>query len=144
MDKCNCERNLSKPLSDNSSTVHKNTDQYDLKNRNTNSIESSKSIGDPNDTTFTSEKDNSILRNVPSNTNIFYNERKGIHIAALNINHVLPKLDEIKIHLSSKNSTHILGLTETFLSNLVSDNELEINCFVTERKDRTGKKGEAS
>jgi len=53
-----------------------------------------------------------------NNSCSFYNERKGLHVACLNIQHIMPKLDEIKIHLSDDNSTNILGLTETFLSDL--------------------------
>ena len=31
-----------------------------------------------------------------NNTHRFYNERKGLHVACLNIQHIMPKLDEIK------------------------------------------------
>ena len=53
----------------------------------------------------------------------------------------MQKIDEIKLLLSDDNSTNILGLTETFLSDEIDDKELTINCFDTERKDRKHKKG---
>ena len=40
---------------------------------------------------------------------IFNTRSKGIHIANLNIHHLLPKLDEIKYQLTRTNSTKILG-----------------------------------
>ena len=54
----------------------------------------------------------------------------------LNICHVLPKLDEVKLLLNDKCSVNILGLCETFLNDQVGDNELSIDGFSFERKDR--------
>ena len=69
-----------------------------------------------------------------NNSSSFYNERKGLHVACLNSQHIMPKIDEIKLHLCDDNSTNILGLTETFLSDEIDDKELTINCFDTEKK----------
>ena len=67
--------------------------------------------------------------------------KKGLHVAHINIQHILNKLDEIKYHLSQLNSSHILGLCETFLTDKVENNALFINNFTFERKDRVGKGG---
>jgi len=53
----------------------------------------------------------------------FYKERKGLYGACLNIQHIMPKLDEIKLHLSDDTCTNILVLTETILSDLIDDKE---------------------
>jgi len=42
-----------------------------------------------------------------------------LHITSLNIQHLLPKLDEIKLHLGLSNPSDILGLSETFLTNQI-------------------------
>jgi len=39
----------------------------------------------------------------------------------------MPKIDEIKLHLNDDNSTNILGLTETFLSEEIDDKELIVS-----------------
>ena len=57
----------------------------------------------------------------------FFNYEKGLHITSLNIQHVLTKLDENKIHLSCERSSDILGLSETFLSDIISDKDLIIH-----------------
>ena len=73
---------------------------------------------------------------------VFGKNNKGIRIAHLNIQHALPKMDELKYHLSSYKSNMILGLSETFLTDNVKDKNLQISDFVLERKDRmSGKKG---
>ena len=54
---------------------------------------------------------------------------------------MLPKLDEIKLHLNYEHSSDILGLCETFLTDVISDQDLYINKYTFERKDRIGRKG---
>ena len=39
---------------------------------------------------------------------------------------MLPKLDEIKLHLNYEHSSDILGLCETFLTDVISDQDLYI------------------
>ena len=73
--------------------------------------------------------------------NTFFYKKKGLHVANLNIQHLLPKLDEIKFHLSLPNSTDILGLCETFLNQSIENKQIHINNFKIERKDRSGKVG---
>ena len=83
--------------------------------------------------------DKNCCKNVTYNT--FSYSNIDLHIAHINIQHILNKLDEIKYHLSQLNSSHILGLCETFLTEKVQNNDLFINNFSFERKDRVGKKG---
>ena len=72
----------------------------------------------------------------------FYFHRKGLHIASLNIQHVFPKLDEIRDILNDDNiSLDIFGLNETFLTENVSSKDLLINGYNVERKDRLSKGG---
>ena len=66
---------------------------------------------------------------------------KDLSIASLNIQHLLPKLSELKFHLSHSTSPKILGLCETYLHDNIKDNELQIRNYKFERKDRQGKKG---
>ena len=54
--------------------------------------------------------------------------------------HLLPKLSELKFHLSHSTSPKILGLCETYLHDNIKDNELQIRNYKFERKDRQGKK----
>ena len=54
---------------------------------------------------------------------------------------MLPKLDELKCHLSQTSSPKILGLCETFLHDNIKNNELQIKNYKFERKDRKVKKG---
>lgn len=65
----------------------------------------------------------------------------GVHVASLNICHLLPKLDELKLHLLGSHAPDIFGLNETFLNESVIDSCLNIPNYVFERKDRVGKKG---
>lgn len=67
--------------------------------------------------------------------------KRGIHIANLNIRHLKPKLDEIKIMLSSSNSIDVLGTCETFLNNSIPDDVLVIADYTFERKDRSDRDG---
>ena len=62
---------------------------------------------------------------------------KGIHICNLNIRHILPKIDDIRITLSSENGPDILGMCETILKKNNPDSQLSINGFNFMRKDRT-------
>ena len=63
--------------------------------------------------------------------------KKGIHIANLNVRHILPKLDELQITFGVENSPDILGICTTFLDPSVNDNQLSINDYDFIRKDRT-------
>ena len=62
---------------------------------------------------------------------------KGLHIRNINIRHILHKLDELKILMSSENSPDIVCLCETFLTASVSENQLHIDDYDIIRKDRS-------
>ena len=62
--------------------------------------------------------------------------RKGLRIGNLNICHLIPKLDEIRLLLNEHRSVNILGLCETFLNENTDDNVLSIDGFTFERRDR--------
>ncbi|CAC5381567.1 SPAG1 [Mytilus coruscus] len=54
--------------------------------------------------------------NDPKLLNSFGLQKRGLKIANLNIQHILPKIEEIRLKLNEKKSLHILGLCETFLN----------------------------
>ena len=55
--------------------------------------------------------------------NIF--QKRGMHFIHLNINSILPKIDEIRYIVKLTNAT-VIGLSETKLGNTVLSRELEI------------------
>ena len=63
--------------------------------------------------------------------------KKGLNLAHLNIHYLYPKLDEIKLLLRQQSNLDILCLCETFLNDNFSDDELQIQNYVTIRKDRS-------
>ena len=67
--------------------------------------------------------------------------KRGLRIANLNIRHILPKIDEIKYMLNGKRSVDVLGICETFLKDDIDDNQLMIDGFSIERRDRKEKGG---
>ena len=82
------------------------------------------------------------IPNLPSGTNIIHStdfvfRSKGLHMANLNIHHLLPKFDELRISMASQNGPDVLGICETFLNNNISSNQLTVNGFDHIRKDRS-------
>ena len=82
----------------------------------------------------------SSISNLPSGTNTIHStdfvfRSKGLHIANLNIHHLLPKPDELRISLACENGPDVLGICETFLNNNISSNQLIVNGFDHIRKD---------
>ena len=69
------------------------------------------------------------------NTDMQYNHR-GIHIANMNIRHLKPKLDDMKILLDSANCIDVFGLCETFLTETVDNDIVPISGYTFEHKDR--------
>ena len=69
-------------------------------------------------------------------------EQKGFRIMHLNVQHIIPKYDEIRHILTSSNDYKIdvLGLCETFLSESVVDFNFDIPGYQYLRKDRNHKK----
>ena len=62
---------------------------------------------------------------------------KGLHICNLNIRHIVPKIDEIRILLSNEKCPDILGMCETFLKKNNPDSQLCVDGFNIIRKDRS-------
>ena len=57
-------------------------------------------------------------------TSEFIYTSKGLHIANLNIRHLLPKIDELGIALAEENGPNIIGICETFLNSGISSNQV--------------------
>ena len=70
--------------------------------------------------------------------NIF--QKKGIHFIHLNVNGILPKIDEIRYIAKPTNGT-VIGLSETKLDNTVFSSELEIEGYDLVRSDRSRRRG---
>ena len=62
---------------------------------------------------------------------------KGLHFSNLNIRHLVPKLDELRLHLAADNGPDIMGICETFLECSVPDCQLNIQGFNFMCKDRS-------
>ena len=62
---------------------------------------------------------------------------KGLHFCNLNIRHIVPKVDELRIMMSHVNCPDIFGMCETFLTNSISDDQIAIDDFEFIRKDRS-------
>ena len=77
--------------------------------------------------------------NVTPDSELFSNkfkfDRRGVHIANLNIRHLKPKLDQVNIMLH-ESDIDILGVRETFLNKTINDEIINVNGFTHERKDR--------
>jgi hypothetical protein len=78
--------------------------------------------------------------NVTKQQSPFQLVSKGFRVVNLNIQHILPKLDEIKI-LLLEDPIHVLGLCETFLTENTVNDEIHIHGYNLERKDRFSKQG---
>ena len=77
--------------------------------------------------------------NVTPDSELFSNkfkfDRRGVHIANLNIRHLKPKLDQVNIMLH-ESDIDILGVCETFLNKTINDEIINVYDFIHERKDR--------
>ena len=60
---------------------------------------------------------------------------KGMKIACLNVNRLLPKLDQIRIFCEAGN-LDVLAVNETKLDSQIGDNEIQMNGYDIIRKDR--------
>ena len=68
--------------------------------------------------------------------NLIIGHDRGIHIANMNIRHLKPKLDYMKILLDLANCIDVFGLCQTFLTETVENDILSISGYTFERKDR--------
>ena len=80
--------------------------------------------------------------------NIFGHKKEGFKISNLDIQHLMPKIDELKVsfsRLKDSEKPYVIGFCETFLdSNICQDTPNELNIkgytFKNARKDRRNKK----
>ena len=63
-------------------------------------------------------------------------ERRGIHFCNLNIRHLKPKIDDLKIILSPEKCIDVFGICETFLNPAIDDISINVQGYKIERKDR--------
>ena len=54
---------------------------------------------------------------------------KCLHFCNLNVHHIAPKIDELRISMAHDNCPDILGMCETFLTDSISDDQIAINGF---------------
>ena len=69
------------------------------------------------------------------NTDLIFRSR-GLHLCNLNISHLVPKLEELRISMTHNQCPDIL-VCETFLTNSVSDEQFKLEGFDLIRKDRS-------
>ena len=67
-------------------------------------------------------------------------QKRGMHFIHLNINSLLPKIDEIRYVAKLTNAT-VIGLSETKLDNTVLSSELEIEGYDLAISDRSRRGG---
>ena len=65
---------------------------------------------------------------------------RGLHFIHLNINSLLPKIDELREIVKISNST-VIGITETKLDISIGDSEISIDGYCAIRHDRNRKDG---
>ena len=71
-------------------------------------------------------------------------ESKGLHFCNfLNIQHIVPKIDELRITMAHEHSPDIFGMCETFLTSSVSDDQMAVDGFDLMRKDRSDSQNKA-
>ena len=61
--------------------------------------------------------------------------QKDTHLCNLNVQHILPKLDELRVLLANRNGPDIFGACETFLEPEILDNQIAIEGYDFLRKD---------
>ena len=117
---CNKCLNLHLPLFD---CVNPTTESEDVQNIHTPSEEVDwKSVSDSPD---------QVLKTISN---------KGLNIVHLNVRSLLPKIDEIH-HMAITTNCSILGISETWLDDSVTDAEIQIAGYVVIRKDRNRQGG---
>ena len=59
---------------------------------------------------------------------------KGLHLCNLNIQHILPKLNELRVVMAKNNGPDIFCVCETFLEPHMSNKQIAIDGYVIHRK----------
>ena len=65
---------------------------------------------------------------------------KGLHLLHLNVNSLLPKIDELR-YIAKFSKAAIIGITESKLDNYILDSEIQIDNYQILRCDRNRKGG---
>ena len=73
----------------------------------------------------------------PSLSNDLIFKSKGLHFCNLNVHHIVPKIDELRISMAHDKCPDIFGMCETFLTASISDDQIAIDDFDILRKDRS-------
>ena len=73
----------------------------------------------------------------PSLSNDLSFKSKGLHFCNLNIHHIVPKIDELRISMAHDKCPDIFGMCETYLTASISDDHIVIDDFDILRKDRS-------
>ena len=71
----------------------------------------------------------------PTNYPIGLLQQKGLHFVGINTRSLLPKIDELRLFAHS-NKSSIICISESWLDNSISNNEIEIPDYSIERCDR--------
>ena len=66
--------------------------------------------------------------------------RKGLHFIHLNINDLLPKIDELR-YIAKNSNAAVIGISETKLDNTVYDSEVAVDGYNIVRNDKNRKGG---
>ena len=77
---------------------------------------------------------NSNIHNGNNNDWVIFRSR-GIHLIHLNVNSLLPKIDEIR-HIARLSNATVIGLTESKLDDSILDSEIIIEVYNILRSDR--------
>jgi exonuclease III len=98
-----------------------------------------------NNTETLSTNHHSMEKNANIDQNSSFDEitfnKKGINFLHLNIHYLYPKLNEIKYLVDKYPDIDVLGLQETFLSDVFSDSEISLNNYQMFRRDRKSNGG---
>jgi len=65
-------------------------------------------------------------------------KKRGLHFIHLNVNSLLPKIDEIR-YVAQNTNAAVIGITESKLDDSILDSEIAINRYDVLRKDRNRK-----
>ena len=78
-----------------------------------------------------------ITNRASNDSFIFDFKSKGLHVCNLNIKHILPKIDEIRLILLPTGSPDIFGICESFLGTHHPDSLITVDGYNFFRKDRS-------
>ena len=122
------------------------SNQDSVSDKNLSSEHSTKYSGQTNDSdqtspshsneraSFNSISDLSSELEYNLNSNLTF-KPKGIHFCNLNVHHIVPKIDELRISMAHDICPDIFGLCETFLTDSISEDQIAIDGYDILRKD---------